>query len=189
VREAEEFFHPGQKGSSAMPHKRNPVLSENLTGLARLVRGYALPALENVALWHERDISHSSVERVIGPDATIALDFALARLTGMIEKLTIYPARMAANLESLGGVVHSQKVLLALTQAGMTREDAYSAVQRAAMATWQALGTPGARSFRDNLLADATVSGFLDAPALDAAMDPRRDFAHVDTVFRRVFGE
>jgi adenylosuccinate lyase len=189
VREAEEFFHPGQKGSSAMPHKRNPVLSENLTGLARLVRGYAVPALENVALWHERDISHSSVERVIAPDATIALDFALARLTGMMEKLTIYPARMAANLESLGGVVHSQKVLLALTQAGMSREDAYSAVQRAAMATWQALGTPGARNFRDNLLADATVSRFLDAPALDAAMDPRRDFAHVDTIFGRVFGE
>lgn len=189
VREAEEFFHPGQKGSSAMPHKRNPVLSENLTGLARLVRGYAVPALENVALWHERDISHSSVERVIAPDATIALDFALMRLTGMMEKLTIYPARMAANLESLGGVVHSQKVLLALTQAGMSREDAYSAVQRAAMATWQALGTPGARTFRDNLLADATVSARLDGPALDAAMDPRRDFAHVDTIFRRVFGE
>ncbi len=189
VREAEEYFHPGQKGSSAMPHKRNPVLSENLTGLARLVRGYALPALENVALWHERDISHSSVERVIAPDATIALDFALARLTGMMEKLTIYPARMAANLESLGGVVHSQKVLLALTQAGMSREDAYRAVQRAAMATWEALGTPGARGFRDNLLADAGVTAFLDGPALDAAMDPRRDFAHVDTIFRRVFGE
>ncbi|MBP0465462.1 adenylosuccinate lyase [Roseomonas sp. PWR1] len=189
VREAEEFFHPGQKGSSAMPHKRNPVLSENLTGLARLVRGYAVPALENVALWHERDISHSSVERVIAPDATIALDFALMRLTGMMEKLTVYPARMAANLESLGGVVHSQKVLLALTQAGMSREDAYRAVQRAAMATWEALGTPAARGFRDNLLADATVSALLDGPALDAAMDPRRDFAHVDTIFRRVFGE
>ncbi|HEX7770529.1 MAG TPA: adenylosuccinate lyase [Dokdonella sp.] len=189
VREAEEYFHPGQKGSSAMPHKRNPVLSENLTGLARLVRGYAVPALENVALWHERDISHSSVERVIAPDATIALDFALVRLTGMMEKLTIYPARMAANLESLGGVVHSQKVLLALTQAGMSREDSYAAVQRAAMATWTALGTPEGRSFRDNLLADATVSALLTPEALDTAMDPRRDFAHVDTIFRRVFGD
>ena len=189
VREAEEFFHPGQKGSSAMPHKRNPVLSENLTGLARLVRGYAMPALENVALWHERDISHSSVERVIAPDATIALDFALMRLAGMMEKLTVYPARMQANLDALGGVVHSQKVLLALTQAGMSREDAYAAVQRAAMATWEALGTPQARTFRDNLLANPDVSARLTAEALDAAMDPRRDFAHVDTIFRRVFGE
>ncbi len=189
VREAEEYFHPGQKGSSAMPHKRNPVLSENLTGLARLVRGYAVPALENVALWHERDISHSSVERVIAPDATIALDFALVRLTGMMEKLTIYPARMTANLESLGGVVHSQKVLLALTQAGMSREDSYAAVQRAAMATWTALGAPDGRSFRDNLLADATVSARLTPAALDTAMDPRRDFAQVDTIFRRVFGD
>jgi adenylosuccinate lyase len=188
VREAEEFFHPGQKGSSAMPHKRNPVLSENLTGLARLVRGYALPALENVALWHERDISHSSVERVIAPDATIALDFALARLAGMIEKLTIYPARMAANLESLGGVVHSQKVLLALTRAGMSREAAYRAVQAAAMATWEALGTPGARNFADALLADPEVAARLDAASLAEAMDPARDFVHVETVFRRVFG-
>ena len=189
VREAEEYFHPGQKGSSAMPHKRNPVLSENLTGLARLVRGYAVPALENVALWHERDISHSSVERVIAPDATIALDFALARLTGMMEKLTVYPQRMAANLESLGGVVHSQKVLLALTQAGMSREDAYAAVQRAAMATWQALGSPAARSFRQNLEADPAVSAHLSGAALEAAMDPARDFTHVDTIFRRVFNE
>lgn len=188
VREAEEFFHPGQKGSSAMPHKRNPVLSENLTGLARLVRGYVTPALENVALWHERDISHSSVERVIGPDATIALDFALMRLAGMMEKLTIYPERMQANLDALGGVVHSQKVLLALTQAGMSREDAYAAVQRAAMATWQALGSAGARDFRANLLADAEVTRWLDAAAIDAAMDPQRDFRHVDTVFARVFG-
>jgi adenylosuccinate lyase len=188
VREAEEFFHPGQKGSSAMPHKRNPVLSENLTGLARLVRGYVTPALENVALWHERDISHSSVERVIAPDATIALDFALARLAGMMEKLTVYPERMQANLDALGGVVHSQKVLLALTQAGMSREDAYAAVQRAAMATWQALGRPGARDFRANLLADAEVTRWLDAAAIDAAMDPLRDFRHVDTVFARVFG-
>jgi adenylosuccinate lyase len=189
VREAEEYFHPGQKGSSSMPHKRNPVLSENLSGLARLVRGYAMPALENVVLWHERDISHSSVERVIAPDATIALDFALSRLTGMMEKLTIYPRRMAANLESLGGVVHSQKVLLALTQAGMSREDSYAAVQRAAMATWEALGTPDARNFRANLEADPTVSALLSPTALEGAMDPERDFVHVDTVFRRVFGD
>ncbi|GGG43449.1 adenylosuccinate lyase [Caldovatus sediminis] len=188
VREAEEYFHPGQKGSSAMPHKRNPVLSENLTGLARLVRGYALPALENVALWHERDISHSSVERVIAPDATIALDFALARLTGMIERLVVYPERMAANLEALGGVVHSQKALLALTAAGMSREDAYRAVQRAAMATWTRLGAPDGRDFRANLLADPEVAARLDAAALDAALDPRRDFAQVETIFARVFG-
>ncbi|MBU8539570.1 adenylosuccinate lyase [Falsiroseomonas tokyonensis] len=188
VREAEEFFHAGQKGSSAMPHKRNPVLSENLTGLARLVRGYAMPALENVALWHERDISHSSVERVIGPDATITLDFALMRLTGMMAKLTIYPRRMEENLASLGGVVHSQKVLLALTQAGLSREAAYAAVQRAAMATWQALGQPGARDFRANLLADPEVAGHMDAASLEAAMDPARDFVHVDNTFRRVLG-
>lgn len=189
VREAEEFFHPGQKGSSSMPHKRNPVLSENLTGLARLVRGYVTPALENVALWHERDISHSSVERVIAPDATIALDFALMRLAGMMEKLTVYPARMQANLDQLGGVVHSQKVLLALAQAGLSREDAYAAVQAAAMATWERLGTPGGMGFRDNLLANPKVSAKLDAAALDAAMDPARDFQHVDTIFARVFGE
>jgi adenylosuccinate lyase len=187
VREAEEFFHPGQKGSSAMPHKRNPVLSENLTGLARVVRGYAMPALENVALWHERDISHSSVERFVGPDATITLDFALARLTGMMDKLTIYPERMTANLESLGGVVHSQKVLLALTQAGLSREGAYKAVQRAAMATWTALADPDGRSFRDNLLSDSEVAGKLDAAALDQVIDPRRDFRHVETIFARVF--
>jgi adenylosuccinate lyase len=189
VREAEEFFNPGQKGSSSMPHKRNPVLSENLTGLARLVRGYAVPALENVALWHERDISHSSVERVIAPDATIALDFALMRLAGMMEKLTIYPARMQANLESLGGVVHSQKVLLALTQAGLSREGAYAAVQRAAMATWTKLGEAGGQDFRANLLADPEVAGVMDAAALDATLEPARDFAQVDTIFRRVFGE
>jgi len=187
VREAEEFFHAGQKGSSSMPHKRNPVLSENLTGLARLVRGYVTPALENVALWHERDISHSSVERVIAPDATIALDFALVRLAGMMEKLTVYPARMRTNLESLGGVVHSQKVLLALAQAGLSREDAYAAVQQAAMATWEALDRPDGRSFRDNLLADPRVAARLDAAALDAAMDPQRDFRHVETIFARVF--
>ena len=188
VREAEEYFHPGQKGSSAMPHKRNPVLSENLTGLARLVRGYAMPALENVALWHERDISHSSVERMIGPDATVTLDFALHRAAGMIEKLTVYPERMQANLDALGGVVHSQKVLLALTQAGLSREAAYAAVQRAAMATWTALGQAGGREFRDNLLADSEVAAHLSPAALDAAMDPRRDFVAVETIFARVFG-
>jgi adenylosuccinate lyase len=187
VREAEEFFHPGQKGSSAMPHKRNPVLSENLTGLARLVRGCVVPALENVALWHERDISHSSVERVIAPDATIALDFALVRAAGMVEKLTVYPERMKANLEALGGVVHSQKVLLALARAGMSREEAYAAVQSAAMKAWEALGTPDARGFREELLADPAVRARLDPATLDAAMDPRRDFAHVDTIFDRVF--
>ena len=163
VREAEEFFHAGQKGSSAMPHKRNPVLSENLTGLARLVRGYAMPALENVALWHERDISHSSVERVIGPDATITLDFALVRLTGMMEKLTVYPERMQENLDSLGGVAHSQKVLLALTQAGMSRESAYSAVQAAAMATWTALG-PARRPQLSRQSAGQPCGGGADGP-------------------------
>ena len=147
VREAEEFFHPGQKGSSAMPHKRNPVLSENLCGLARIVRSAVVPALENVTLWHERDISHSSVERAIGPDATVTLDFALMRLAGMMEKLLVYPQRMLANLESLGGVVHSGEVLLALTKAGILREDAYRIVQSCAMATWTRLGTPeGGRS-------------------------------------------
>ncbi|MCW8085202.1 adenylosuccinate lyase [Sabulicella glaciei] len=188
VREAEEFFHAGQKGSSAMPHKRNPVLSENLTGLARLVRGYAFPALENITLWHERDISHSSVERVIGPDSTIALDFALMRLAGMMEKLTIYSERMEENLESLGGVVHSQKVLLALTQAGLSREGSYAAVQKAAMETWLGLGKADARRFAENLLAVPEVAARMDAGALSAAMDPQRDFRHVDTVFARVFG-
>ena len=143
VREAEEFFHPGQKGSSAMPHKRNPVLSENLVGLSRVVRSAVMPALENVALWHERDISHSSVERVIGPDATIALDFALMRLAGMMQRLVVHPERMTANLESLGGVVHSGEVLLALTRAGISREDAYAIVQRNAMATWDEAGHGG----------------------------------------------
>jgi adenylosuccinate lyase len=188
VREAEEFFHKGQKGSSAMPHKRNPVLSENLTGLARLVRGYAMPALENITLWHERDISHSSVERVIGPDATLALDFALMRLAGMMEKLTVYPERMDENLEGLGGVVHSQKVLLALTQAGMSREAAYAAVQQAAMATWLKLGKPDAQRFRENLLVQPEVAAVMDGAALDKAMDPQVDFRHVDTIFARVFG-
>ncbi len=189
VREAEEFFHPGQKGSSAMPHKRNPVLSENLTGLARIVRAAVVPALENVTLWHERDISHSSVERVIGPDATVTLDFALARLAGMMEKLTVHPERMAANLESLGGVVHSGEVLLVLARAGISREESYRIVQRNAMATWEKLGTPEGRSFRDNLAADPDVAGRVPATALDAAMDARLHLAQVDAVFARVFGE
>jgi adenylosuccinate lyase len=187
VREAEEFFHAGQKGSSAMPHKRNPVLSENLTGLARIVRACAAPALENVALWHERDISHSSVERAIGPDATVTLDFALMRLAGMMDKLTIYPAQMLANLESLGGVVHSGEVLLALTRAGILREDAYRIVQRNAMATWTALGKPGGMDFRANLLADPEVAGRVSPLVLDAAMALDMHMAHVDHVFARVF--
>ncbi len=189
VREAEEFFHPGQKGSSAMPHKRNPVLSENLTGLARIVRAAATPALENVALWHERDISHSSVERAIGPDATVTLDFALMRLAGMIDKLVVYPDRMLANLESLGGVVHSGEVLLALARAGILREDAYRIVQRNAMATWSKLGTPEGQNFRANLDADPEVSGRVAPEVLDAAMDARIHLKHVDHVFHRVFGE
>jgi adenylosuccinate lyase len=188
VREAEEFFHAGQKGSSAMPHKRNPVLSENLCGLARLVRAAVIPALENVALWHERDISHSSVERGIGPDATVTLDFALARTAGMIEKLTIYPERMLANLEALGGVVHSGEVLLALTQAGILREDAYAIVQRNAMAAWTQLGAPDARNFRENLLADPEIAGRISAPQIDAAMDSKLHLKQVDAIFARVFG-
>ena len=189
VREAEEFFHPGQKGSSAMPHKRNPVLSENLSGLARVVRATAVPALENVVLWHERDISHSSVERVIAPDATIGLDFALARLAGLVEKLTVYPERMTENLNALGGVVHSGEVLLALTRAGILREDAYRIVQRNAMATWQTLGRPGARSFRDHLAADPEVAGRVASEELDRAMDPTLHLRALDAVFTRVFGE
>ena len=189
VREAEEFFHPGQKGSSAMPHKRNPVLSENLSGLARVVRAAAVPALENVVLWHERDISHSSVERVIAPDATIALDFALARLAGLVEKLTVYPERMEENLNALGGVVHSGEVLLALTRAGILREDAYRIVQRNAMATWTTLGKPGGRSFRDNLAADPEVAGRVAPDVLDRAMDARIHLRALDDVFARVFGE
>jgi adenylosuccinate lyase len=187
VREAEEYFSPGQKGSSAMPHKRNPVLAENLTGLARLVRASVVPALENVALWHERDISHSSVERVIAPDATIALDFALVRLAGMMQRLVVHPERMAANLESLGGVVHSGEVLLALTRAGVSREAAYAIVQRHAMATWQRLGTAEGRSFRDNLLADTEVARLVSAAELDAAMDARMHLNSVDRIFARVF--
>jgi adenylosuccinate lyase len=188
VREAEEFFHPGQKGSSAMPHKRNPVLSENLTGLARIVRGAVVPALENVTLWHERDISHSSVERVIGPDATIALDFALVRLAGMMQRLLVYPERMLANLESLGGVVHSGEVLLALTRSGISREDAYRIVQRCAMETWAKLGTPEGRPFRANLEADPEVAMRVPAKELDAAMDPALHLRSVDRIFERVFG-
>jgi len=189
VREAEEFFHPGQKGSSAMPHKRNPVLSENLSGLARIVRSAATPALENVALWHERDISHSSVERAIGPDSTITLDFALMRLAGMMEKLVIYPDRMLANLESLGGVVHSGEVLLALARAGILREDAYRIVQRNAMETWTKLGTAEGQSFRANLEADPEVAGRVPGSVLDHAMDPSLHTRHVDHVFDRVFGK
>jgi adenylosuccinate lyase len=184
VREAEEYFAPGQKGSSAMPHKRNPVLSENLAGLARLVRGYAAPALENVALWHERDISHSAVERVIAPDATIALDFALARLAEVIEKLVVYPERMRANLETAGGIVFSQQVLLALTGKGMSREAAYKAVQRNAMAAWDGKG-----GFRDLLAADPEVAKKLSRKELGALFDIKHHLKHVDTIFRRVFGK
>jgi adenylosuccinate lyase len=188
VREAEEFFHAGQKGSSAMPHKRNPVLSENLTGLARLVRSAAVPALENVTLWHERDISHSSVERGIAPDATATLDFALMRLAGMMDKLLVYPDRMLANLESLGGVVHSGEVLLCLTKAGILREDAYRIVQSCAMATWTKLGTPEGRPFRANLEADPDVARLVKPADLDAAMDPALHTRSVDRIFARVFG-
>ena len=184
VREAEEYFAPGQKGSSAMPHKRNPVLAENLTGLARLIRSTVIPALENVTLWHERDISHSSVERVIAPDATIALDFALARLTGLIDRLVVYPERMRENLESLGGLVDSQRVLLALTQAGMSREDAYAAVQRHSMAAWHGEGR-----FADLLKADPEIARFLDPQTIDGLFDTGYHFKRVDTIFRRVFDE
>jgi len=183
VREVEEYFSPGQKGSSAMPHKRNPILTENLTGLARIVRSAVVPALENVALWHERDISHSSVERMIGPDATITLDFALARLAGVIDKLVVYPEACRRNLDQLGGLVFSQRVLLALTQAGMSREDAYKAVQRNAMQVWQ----KGA-SFLDLLVADAEVTGHLPAAQIAALFDLGYHTKHVDTIFKRVFG-
>jgi len=183
VLEAEEYFSPGQKGSSAMPHKRNPVLTENLTGLARMVRGYVTPALENVALWHERDISHSSVERYIGPDATITLDFALARLTGVMDKLVVYPARMEKNLNKMGGLVHSQRVLLALTQAGVSREDAYRLVQRNAMKVWD---SDGALSLLDLLKADPEVT--LSDAELEDKFDLGYHLKHVDTIFARVFG-
>ena len=184
VREAEEFFSPGQKGSSAMPHKRNPVLSENLTGLARIVRAAVVPALENVALWHERDISHSAVERVFAPDATIALDFALHRAAGLVEKWTIYPARMKANLDALGGLVHSQRVMLALTQAGISREDAYRIVQGTAMEIWRNGG-----DFAAALKADPQVAKKLGPAKIDALFDLGYHTKHVDTVFKRVFGK
>ncbi len=183
VREVEEYFAPGQKGSSAMPHKRNPVLSENLTGLARLVRSYALPAMENVALWHERDISHSSVERVIGPDATIALDFALHRLAAIVDKLVVYPETMKANLDKLGGLVNSQRVMLALTQKGVSREDAYAIVQDHSMNVWQGKG-----NLLDLLRKDKKVAGALSKKELEALFDLGYHLKHVDTIFRRVFG-
>ncbi len=185
VLEAEEYFSPGQKGSSAMPHKRNPILTENLTGLARVVRSAVTPALENVALWHERDISHSSVERYIGPDATITLDFALARLTGVVDKLLVYPARMEKNLNRMGGLIHSQRVLLALTQAGLTRDDSYRLVQRNAMQVWEA---DGALQLLDLLKADADVTARLAPEQLDQLFDLAYHFKHVDTIFARVLG-
>ncbi|HIA22147.1 MAG TPA: adenylosuccinate lyase [Alphaproteobacteria bacterium] len=182
VREAEEFFEAGQKGSSAMPHKRNPVLSENLTGLARLVRATVQPALENIALWHERDISHSSVERVIGPDATITLDFALSRMSDVIDKLLVYPDAMRKNLDQLGGLIHSQRVLLALTQAGLSREDAYKIVQRIATEVWQNGGT-----FLQRLNADRDISSKLNAKKLDQIFDSNNEITHTEEIFARVF--
>ncbi|MFM9978117.1 MAG: adenylosuccinate lyase [Sphingomonadaceae bacterium] len=184
VLEAEEYFAPGQKGSSAMPHKRNPVLTENLTGLARMVRSAVTPALENVALWHERDISHSSVERFIGPDACITLDFALARLAGVVDKLLVYPQRMQKNLDRMGGLVHSQRVLLALTQAGASREDAYALVQRNAMQVWE---SDGALSLEALLTADPAVTAWLTPDQIAQEFDLAYHFKHVDTIFARVF--
>ena len=184
VLEAEEYFSEGQKGSSAMPHKRNPVLTENLTGLARMVRSAVTPALENVALWHERDISHSSVERMIGPDATITLDFALARLTNVVDKLVVYPQTMKKNLDRLGGLIHSQRVLLALTQKGVSREDAYAIVQRNAMPVWRGEG-----EFLALLKADKDVAKALSSAELEALFDLGYHLKHVDTIFARVFGE
>ena len=183
VLEAEEFFSPGQKGSSAMPHKRNPVLTENLTGLSRMVRGYAMPAMENVALWHERDISHSSVERMIGPDATVTLDFALNRLAGVIDKLVVYPKNMQKNLDRLGGLVHSQRVLIALTKAGVSREDAYRIVQESAMKVWR-----DGEDFLELLKADPRVRKALKPKEIEANFDLKHHFKHVDTIFKRVFG-
>ena len=184
VLEAEEYFSPGQKGSSAMPHKRNPILTENLTGQARMIRAYALPALENVALWHERDISHSSVERFIGPDACITLDFALARLTGVVDKLLVYPERMQANMDRMGGLIHSQRVLLALTQNGVSREDAYAIVQRNAMKVWE---SDGRLQLLDLLKQDEDVSKALSENDLTALFDLDYHLKHVDTIFARVF--
>ncbi|WP_417768991.1 adenylosuccinate lyase [Stappia sp.] len=191
VLEAEEYFSPGQKGSSAMPHKRNPVLTENLTGLARMVRGYALPAMENVALWHERDISHSSVERMIGPDATVTLDFALARLTGVVDKLLVYPERMLANMNRLGGLVHSQRILLALTQAGTSREDAYRLVQRNAMKVWDSYQKDGSADvdFLEELLKDEDVRAALSEEEIRSRFDLGYHTKAVDTIFARVFGK
>ena len=185
VLEAEEYFSPGQKGSSAMPHKRNPILTENLTGQARMIRAYALPALENVALWHERDISHSSVERFIGPDACITLDFALARLTGVVDKLLVYPDRMQANMDRMGGLIHSQRVLLALTQNGVSREDAYRLVQRNAMKVWE---SDGRLMLLDLLKQDEEVTAALSEQQLEEKFDLEYHFKHVDTIFARVFG-
>ena len=187
VLEAEEYFSEGQKGSSAMPHKRNPVGSENITGLARMVRSYCLPAMENVALWHERDISHSSVERMIGPDATATLDFALARMTGLIDKLVVYPENMARNLDRLGGLIYSQRVLIALTQKGVAREDAYRLVQRHAMGVWQGLNK-GGPDFLARLKADPEVTTALKAAELEALFDLEFHLKQVDTIFARVFG-
>ncbi|MDE2376853.1 adenylosuccinate lyase [Bradyrhizobium sp.] len=184
VLEAEEFFSEGQKGSSAMPHKRNPVLSENLSGLARMVRAYVTPALENVVLWHERDISHSSAERMMGPDATVTLDFALMRLAGLIDKLLVYPANMQKNLDRLGGLVHSQRVLLALTQKGASREDSYRLVQRNAMPVWRGEG-----DFLQLLKKDAEVKKYLSDAELEEQFDLGYHLKHVDTIFKRVFGE
>ena len=183
VREAEEFFSEGQKGSSAMPHKRNPILTENLTGLARIVRSAVVPAMENVALWHERDISHSSVERMIGPDATVTLDFALMRMAGMMDKLLVYPDTMMANLDQLKGLVHSQRVLLGLTQQGMSREDAYQAVQRNAMDVWK-----GDASFLNLLKSDSEIGEYLSNDDLEELFDLGYHTKHVDTIFKRVFG-
>ena len=185
VLEAEEYFSPGQKGSSAMPHKRNPVLTENLTGLARVVRSAVVPAMENVALWHERDISHSSVERFIGPDATITLDFALARLTSVVDKLLVYPERMEKNLNRMGGLIHSQRVLLALTQAGLSREDSYALVQRNAMKVWE---SDGQLSLLDLLKDDPEVSAKLSAEQLESLFNLDYHLKEVDTIFERVFG-
>jgi adenylosuccinate lyase len=183
VLEAEEFFSEKQKGSSAMPHKRNPVLSENITGLARMVRSYALPAMENVALWHERDISHSSVERMIGPDATVTLDFALNRLAGIIDRLIVYPANMRKNLDRLGGLIHSQRVMIALTQKGVAREEAYRMVQRNAMKVWAGEG-----DFLSFLKADPEVTAKISAKELEANFDLGYHLKNVDTIFKRVFG-
>src|SRR3954463_11367912 len=184
VLEAEEFFSEGQKGSSSMPHKRNPVLTENLTGLARMVRAYVTPAMENVVLWHERDISHSSVERMIGPDSTVTLDFALNRLVGLIDKLVVYPGNMQKNLDRLGGLVHSQRVLIALTKAGLSREDAYKLVQKHAMQVWQGKG-----DFLTLLMGDKTVRAKLKPAEIEKNFDLGHHFKHVDTIFKRVFGK